>query len=37
MYLTDNEKDGIEVKMFLVIAEKLNFTWTIRNQKGNYR
>ncbi|XP_011874933.1 PREDICTED: probable glutamate receptor isoform X2 [Vollenhovia emeryi] len=33
----DNEKDGIEVKMFLVMAEKLNFTWTIRKLEGNYR
>ncbi|KAG5344118.1 GLRK protein, partial [Acromyrmex charruanus] len=34
---SDNEKDGIEMKIFLVMAEKLNFTWTIRKLKGKYR
>ncbi|KAL0099595.1 hypothetical protein PUN28_019782 [Cardiocondyla obscurior] len=39
VFLADNddETDGIEVKMFLAIAEKLNFTWTIRKLQGNYR
>ncbi|KAL6266726.1 hypothetical protein P5V15_003562 [Pogonomyrmex californicus] len=39
VFLADNdeEKDGIEVKMFLIIAEKLNFTWVIRKPEGNYR
>ncbi|XP_071554063.1 probable glutamate receptor isoform X1 [Temnothorax nylanderi] len=39
VFLADNdkEKDGIEVKLFLVIAEKLNFTWTIQKLDGNYR
>ncbi|KYN07606.1 Glutamate receptor [Cyphomyrmex costatus] len=34
---SDKEKDGIEMKIFLVMAEKLNFTWTIRKLKGKYR
>ncbi|XP_039307423.1 uncharacterized protein LOC105199957 isoform X2 [Solenopsis invicta] len=33
----DNELDGIEVRLLLAIAEKLNFTWTIRKLKGKYR
>ncbi|EFN83705.1 Glutamate receptor [Harpegnathos saltator] len=33
----DMEKDGIEVKIFLLLAEKLNFTWTIRKPGGSYR
>ncbi|XP_011692735.1 PREDICTED: uncharacterized protein LOC105452883 [Wasmannia auropunctata] len=33
----DNEKDGIEMKLFLVIAEKLNFTWTIHKISGEER
>ncbi|GAB1864213.1 Ionotropic glutamate receptor L-glutamate and glycine-binding domain-containing protein [Camponotus japonicus] len=33
----DTEKDGIEVKIFLLIAEKLNFTWTLRKPPGDYR
>ncbi|TGZ53616.1 Glutamate receptor delta-1 subunit, partial [Temnothorax longispinosus] len=37
VFLSDKEKDGIEVKLFLVIAEKLNFTWTIQKLDGNYR
>ncbi|EGI62879.1 Glutamate receptor delta-1 subunit [Acromyrmex echinatior] len=37
IFLNDNEKDGIEMKIFLVMAEKLNFTWTIRKLKGKYR
>ncbi|XP_076549044.1 uncharacterized protein LOC117600898 isoform X2 [Osmia lignaria lignaria] len=31
------ERDGIEMQLFLIMAEKLNFTWTIRKPKGNYR
>ncbi|KAL6427163.1 hypothetical protein ACFW04_008664 [Cataglyphis niger] len=39
VFLADNdvEKDGIEVKIFLLIAEKLNFTWTLRKPQGTYR
>ncbi|XP_032687038.1 glutamate receptor ionotropic, delta-1 [Odontomachus brunneus] len=33
----DKEKDGIEVKIFLILAEKLNFTWTLRKPGGKYR
>ncbi|XP_014488290.1 PREDICTED: uncharacterized protein LOC106751750 [Dinoponera quadriceps] len=33
----DAEKDGIEVKIFLILAEKLNFTWTLRKPGGAYR
>ncbi|EZA56100.1 hypothetical protein DMN91_010215 [Ooceraea biroi] len=39
IYLADNdaEKDGMEIKIFLLLAEKLNFTWTMRKPKGTYR
>ncbi|XP_072753051.1 uncharacterized protein [Anoplolepis gracilipes] len=39
IFLADNdvEKDGIEVKIFLLIAERLNFTWTLRKPQGLYR
>ncbi|XP_029673643.1 glutamate receptor 3.4-like [Formica exsecta] len=39
VFLADNdvEKDGIEMKIFLLIAEKLNFTWTLRKPQGTYR
>ncbi|XP_020286613.1 uncharacterized protein LOC109856099 [Pseudomyrmex gracilis] len=39
VFLADNdeEKDGIEIQIFLLIAEKLNFTWTIRKPPGTYR
>ncbi|XP_050452341.1 uncharacterized protein LOC126851974 isoform X2 [Cataglyphis hispanica] len=39
VFLADNdvEKDGIEVKIFLLLAEKLNFTWTLRKPQGTYR
>ncbi|XP_043503381.1 uncharacterized protein LOC122524925 [Polistes fuscatus] len=32
----DLERDGIEVKLFLLMAEKLNFTWIIRKSKYRY-
>ncbi|XP_076630643.1 uncharacterized protein LOC143346440 [Colletes latitarsis] len=31
---TDLQRDGIEMQLFLIIAEKLNFTWTIRKPEG---
>ncbi|KAG7201633.1 hypothetical protein KM043_004369 [Ampulex compressa] len=36
VYLADSdvERDGIEMKLFLLLAEKLNFTWTIRKPNG---
>jgi hypothetical protein len=37
IYFSDTEKDGMEIKIFLLLAEKLNFTWTIRKPKGEYR
>ncbi|XP_029167016.1 uncharacterized protein LOC114937640 [Nylanderia fulva] len=39
VFLTDNDKemDGIEIQIFLLIAEKLNFTWTLRKPQGTYR
>ncbi|XP_043511096.1 ionotropic receptor 21a-like [Frieseomelitta varia] len=38
VYTMDDELDwdGVEMKLFLIIAEKLNFTWTIRKPEGNY-
>lgn len=27
--------DGIEMRLFLIIAEKLNFSWIIRKPDGN--
>lgn len=33
---TDLDWDGIEMRLFLIMAEKLNFTWTIRKPEGNY-
>ncbi|XP_076379925.1 uncharacterized protein LOC117221780 [Megalopta genalis] len=35
VYLTDRGFDGIEVQLFLIVAEKLNFTWTARKLEGN--
>ncbi|KAI4494501.1 hypothetical protein M0802_008822 [Mischocyttarus mexicanus] len=32
----DLERDGIEVKLFLLMAEKLNFTWIIKKSKNRY-
>ncbi|XP_043265540.1 ionotropic receptor 21a [Colletes gigas] len=32
---TDLQRDGIEMQLFLIMAEKLNFTWTIRKPEGN--
>ncbi|KAL2716729.1 glutamate receptor U1 [Vespula squamosa] len=32
----DHEKDGIEVKLFLLMAEKLNFTWIIKKSEDRY-
>nr|XP_046468710.1 uncharacterized protein LOC124212578 isoform X3 [Neodiprion pinetum] len=39
IYLTDNdsERDGIELRMFMLIAERLNFTWSIRSPPGEYK
>lgn len=31
------EFDGIEVKLFAMIADRLNFTYDIRNRNGPYR
>ena len=31
----DLERDGIEMQLFKIMAEKLNFTWTIRKPDGN--
>ncbi|XP_076669091.1 glutamate receptor ionotropic, delta-1 [Andrena cerasifolii] len=31
----DLEGDGIEMQLFKIMAEKLNFTWTIRRPEGN--
>ncbi|KZC10876.1 Glutamate receptor delta-2 subunit [Dufourea novaeangliae] len=28
--------DGIEMQLFLIMADKLNFTWTLRKPDGNY-
>ncbi|XP_031773640.1 uncharacterized protein LOC100865801 isoform X2 [Apis florea] len=38
VYAMDNDSDwdGIEMRLFLIMAEKLNFTWTIRKPDGNY-
>ncbi|KAG6795400.1 hypothetical protein HZU73_09183 [Apis mellifera caucasica] len=38
VYAMDNDLDwdGIEMRLFLIMAEKLNFTWTIRKPEGNY-
>ncbi|XP_026674622.1 uncharacterized protein LOC108631409 isoform X2 [Ceratina calcarata] len=33
---SDSDWDGIEMHLFLAVAKKLNFTWTIRKPKGNY-
>ncbi|XP_035729755.1 glutamate receptor U1-like isoform X1 [Vespa mandarinia] len=30
------ERDGIEMKLFLLMAEKLNFTWIIKKSKDGY-
>ncbi|XP_076658860.1 putative glutamate receptor [Halictus rubicundus] len=35
VYPTDHGFDGIEVQLFLVIAKKLNFTWTVRKPEGD--
>ncbi|XP_076245975.1 uncharacterized protein LOC143186286 [Calliopsis andreniformis] len=32
----DLEKDGVEMQLFLIMAEKLNFTWTIQKPEGIY-
>ncbi|XP_066603142.1 probable glutamate receptor [Prorops nasuta] len=39
IYVTNNEQemDGIELKLFLIMAEKLNFTYTIREPDGPNR
>ncbi|XP_046735782.1 uncharacterized protein LOC124405156 isoform X2 [Diprion similis] len=39
IYLTDNdvERDGIELQIFMLIAERLNFTWSIRSPSGEDR
>ncbi|XP_046605757.1 uncharacterized protein LOC124298149 isoform X2 [Neodiprion virginianus] len=39
IFLTDNdsERDGIELRMFMLIAERLNFTWSIRSPPGQYK
>ncbi|XP_063976296.1 glutamate receptor ionotropic, kainate glr-3-like [Diachasmimorpha longicaudata] len=31
------ELDGVEVKLFLIMAEQMNFTWIIRKPDGPYR
>ncbi|THK32957.1 ionotropic receptor 123, partial [Diachasma alloeum] len=31
------EWDGVEVKLFMIIAKQLNFTWMIRKPNGGYR
>ncbi|RLZ02267.1 Ionotrophic receptor 101 [Cephus cinctus] len=38
-YLADNEheRDGVEMKMFMLMADRLNFTWTIRKPTLSYR
>ncbi|KAG8041461.1 hypothetical protein G9C98_002754, partial [Cotesia typhae] len=33
----ENEIDGIETKLFVIIAERLNFTWLIRKPNHYYR
>ncbi|KAH0534485.1 hypothetical protein KQX54_004415 [Cotesia glomerata] len=33
----ENEIDGIETKLFVIIAERLNFTWQIRKPNHHYR
>ncbi|XP_043589900.1 uncharacterized protein LOC122570923 isoform X2 [Bombus pyrosoma] len=33
---SDLDWDGIEMRLFLIMAEKLNFTWTLRKPEGNY-
>ncbi|THK32956.1 glutamate receptor ionotropic, delta-2 [Diachasma alloeum] len=33
----ERELDGVEVKLFLIMAEKLNFTWMMRKPNGPYR
>ncbi|XP_057334918.1 uncharacterized protein LOC130673760 isoform X1 [Microplitis mediator] len=32
-----NEVDGVETKLFIIIAERLNFKWLIRKPNGHYR
>ncbi|CAK9806164.1 Glutamate receptor U1 [Anthophora quadrimaculata] len=38
VFVMDNDMDwnGIETRLFLIMAEKLNFTWTIRKPEGGY-
>ncbi|KOC68373.1 hypothetical protein WH47_03531 [Habropoda laboriosa] len=38
VFVMDNATDwnGIETRLFLIMAEKLNFTWTIRKPEGGY-
>ncbi|XP_076751512.1 ionotropic receptor 21a [Xylocopa sonorina] len=33
---TELDWDGIETRLFLIMAEKMNFTWTIRKPEGSY-
>ncbi|XP_012270162.1 uncharacterized protein LOC105694252 [Orussus abietinus] len=33
----DTERDGIEMQIFMLMAEKLNFTWMIRRPLGRHR
>ncbi|XP_076391332.1 uncharacterized protein LOC100883035 isoform X2 [Megachile rotundata] len=39
VFITDRDldKDGVEMQLFLIMAEKLNFTWSIRKPKGNFK
>nr|XP_031832430.1 uncharacterized protein LOC116426913 [Nomia melanderi] len=36
VYVVDDNWDGVEMLLFLNIAEKLNFTWTVMKPEGNY-
>ncbi|CAL7946158.1 unnamed protein product [Xylocopa violacea] len=33
---TESDWDGIETRLFLIMAQKMNFTWTIRKPEGSY-
>ena len=37
MLYVETELDGVEVQLFLLLAEKLNFTWTLRRPSDDYR
>lgn len=36
-FFIEHELDGVETKIFLLMAQKLNFTWLIRKPNHHYR